>query len=164
MNPHAFGTRSTYNICTHHRENSMQCPSNRLLLVWPIVISVGILYDDGMTNQIVAGSVKSKEEQGETNRKYERQHEILHHWAAQCQRQAQIGPGAHQDHIRFIRTFNGSYISALNHPQTHHVLARSGTSDKTVHAMLKPEGLKHFIEKVIYNFSLCAVINFYKRL
>lgn len=62
----------------------MQHPLDGLLL---IVISVGILYDDGVTDQIVAGSVKSKEEQGETNRKYERQHEILHHRSAQCQRQ-----------------------------------------------------------------------------
>lgn len=84
--------------------------------MWPIVISIGILYDDGVTDQIVAGSIEPKEEQRETNREYERQDEILDHWAAQCQRQAQICPGAHQDHVRLIRTFNGSYTSALNHP------------------------------------------------
>lgn len=47
--------------------------------MWPIVISIGILYDDGVTDQIVAGSIEPKEEQRETNREYERQDEILDH-------------------------------------------------------------------------------------
>lgn len=135
--------------------------------MWPIVISVRILYDDGVTDQVVAGSVEPKEEQGETNREYERQHEILHHRSAQRQRQAQIGPGAHQDHIRLVRTFHGSYTSTLNHPQTHHILARSSAADKTVHPMLKPEGLKHFYRKkkiILFSSDFLLYDYFYERL
>lgn len=62
MNPHAFGMRSTYNICTHHREFHAASARPGLLLVGPIVISVRILYDDGVTDQVVAGSVEPEEE------------------------------------------------------------------------------------------------------
>lgn len=51
-------------------QNSMQHPSGGLLLVYPIVvrISIGIFDDDGIADQIVAGSVKSEEEQREADR------------------------------------------------------------------------------------------------
>lgn len=144
MISHAYiGTRSTQTAVIYTSQNSTQHPSDGLLLVYPIVvrISIWILHDDGIADQIVAGSVKSEEEQREADREQKGQHEVLHHRSAKCQRQTQIGPWTNQDHVRLVRTFHGGYTSALNHPQAHHVFAGSGASDETVDAMLKPEGL-----------------------
>lgn len=125
-------------------QNSMQHPSGGLLPVYPIVvgISIRILHDDGIADQIITGSVKSEEEQREADREQKRQHEVFHHRSTECQRQTQIGPGGHQDHVWLVWTFHGSYASTLDHSQAHHVLARCGTSDETVNTMLKPKGLK----------------------
>lgn len=123
--------------------------------MYPIVvrISIWILHDDGVADQIVACSVESEEEQREADREEKRQDEVLHHRSAQRQRQAQIGAGTHQDHVRLVRTFHGGYTSAMDHPQTHYVFARGGASDETVHPVLKPEGLEGKINNQ-YNYRL----------
>lgn len=69
-------------------QNSIQHPSGGLLPVYPIIvgISIRILHDDGITDQIVASSVKSEEEQREADREQKRQHEVFHHRSTQRQR------------------------------------------------------------------------------
>lgn len=126
----------------------------------PVVVRVPvrILHDDGIADQIVTRSIEPEEEQREADGEQERQHEVLHHRAAQGQRQAQIGPGCDQDHVRLVRPLHGCYTSALNHPQAHHVLAGSGAPDEAVDAVLKPEGLKYFTKGIANRIFVKEII------
>lgn len=100
-----------------------------IVVVIIIRVPVRILDDDGAADQIVSGSVEPEEEQGEAYWKQECQHEVLHHRPAEGQRQAQIGSGRDEYHVRLVGPFHGGYAPALNHPQAQHVLAGSGASD-----------------------------------
>lgn len=164
MNSHAYlgtSTATRYIHITDFRVTAATAEQSAisagLLLLQSIVVRVpvGILHDNGITYQIVAGSVEPEEEQWETDGEQEGQHEVLHHRPTQSQWQAQIGPGCDQNHVRLVRSLHGGYTSTLDYPQAHHVLAGSSTSDRTVDTVLEPESLRRFRKRETITY--CAL-------